>query len=52
MLGSLRDAAIVEFMNEIGGFLTIFKETFDEFEEKVLFQLSESYFVKNYSENH
>jgi hypothetical protein len=52
MLGSLRDAAIVEFMSEIGGCLTIFKENFDEFEEQILFQLSEAYFVKNYSENH
>lgn len=52
LLGSLRDAAIIELWNELGGFLTIFKEHFDEFEEQLLFKLSDQYFVKNYSENH
>lgn len=52
LLGSLRDAAIIELWKELGGFLTIFKDHFDEFEEQLLFKLSDKYFVKNYSENH
>lgn len=52
LLGSLRDAAIIELWYKLGGFLTIFKDHFDEFEELLLFKLSDKYFVKNYSENH
>ncbi|MBZ4190549.1 hypothetical protein [Niabella beijingensis] len=50
--GSLRDAAIIEFMQKTAGFITIFKEHFEEFEEQVLHKLSDAYFVKNYSENY
>ncbi|MBO9684168.1 MAG: hypothetical protein J7502_16125 [Flavisolibacter sp.] len=52
LLGSLRDAAIIELWNKLGGFLTVFKEHFDDFEERALFELSDNYFVKKYSENH
>ncbi len=52
LLGSLRDAAVIEQWNRLGGFLTIFKEHFDEFEDRLLFKLSDKYFIKNYSENH
>ena len=48
----LRDAAIAELMNAVKGFITIFKENYDEFEQQVLFRLSDAYFIKNYSENH
>lgn len=52
MFQSLKDATIVELMHRLNGFITIFKENFDEFEEQILFKLSDTYFVKNYSENH
>lgn len=45
MLPSLRDAAISEWLHRSGGWITVFKEHFTQFEENVLTPLRESYTI-------
>ncbi|MCW3090488.1 MAG: hypothetical protein JWP81_1557 [Ferruginibacter sp.] len=46
MLSSLRDAAIAEWIHRSGGWITIFKEHFSQFEQEVLMPLRESYTIE------
>jgi hypothetical protein len=45
MLPSLRDAAISEWLHVSGGWITVFKEHFTQFDENVLTPLRESYTI-------
>lgn len=45
LLGSLRDAAIAEWMHRSGGLITVFKEHFAQFEQDILTPLQTHYTV-------
>jgi uncharacterized membrane protein YqaE (UPF0057 family) len=46
LLSSLKDAGIVQWMKQSGGFITVFKEHFEVFEQEYLNPLRKSYQVK------
>jgi hypothetical protein len=47
MLSSIRDAAIAEWIHRSGGWITIFKEHFVQFEQEILLPLQQCYPVEH-----
>ena len=50
-LASLRDAALAEWLHRSGGWITVFKEHFNQFEQEILNPLRQSYQVISLSSN-
>ena len=48
LLGSVRDAAMVKWMGKNGGFITVFKEHFADFEKEILSPIWNSYDIVHY----
>lgn len=48
LLGSLRDAAILQWMDQLEGVITVFKEHFAAFEQTILAPVRQHYTVTNY----
>lgn len=48
LLGSLRDAAILQWMDQLDGVITVFKEHFAAFEQTILAPVREHYTVTTY----
>lgn len=51
LLGSLRDAAILQWMDQLEGVITVFKEHFAAFEQTILTPIRQHYTVTNYKTN-
>jgi hypothetical protein len=48
LLGSLRDAAILQWMDQLDGVITVFKEHFAAFEQTILTLIRQHYQVTTY----